>query len=232
MKKILVVDDEMAIRQLITYNLQHAGYQVEEAADGQLALSKAATGEFDFVVLDLMLPKLDGIEVTKRLREQNIEVPILILTAKHEEADKIIGLELGADDYMTKPFSPRELLARVKAILRRSESMATTKATVVYFGDVSWELDRHHLVKNGSDLNLTKKEYELLKFLVANRQKVVTRDQIMTNVWQTQEAVISRMVDIQISHLRDKIEPDPKQPQFLLTVRGYGYRLEVSHIEK
>lgn len=232
MKKILVVDDEMAIRQLITYNLQHAGYQVEEAADGQLALSKAATGEFDFVVLDLMLPKLDGIEVTKRLREQNIEVPILILTAKHEEADKIIGLELGADDYMTKPFSPRELLARVKAILRRSESTATAKATVVYFGDVSWELDRHHLVKNGSDLNLTKKEYELLKFLVANRQKVVTRDQIMTNVWQTQEAVISRMVDIQISHLRDKIEPDPKQPQFLLTVRGYGYRLEVSHIEK
>lgn len=232
MKKILVVDDEMAIRQLITYNLQHAGYQVEEAADGQLALSKAATGEFDFVVLDLMLPKLDGIEVTKRLREQNIEVPILILTAKHEEADKIIGLELGADDYMTKPFSPRELLARVKAILRRSESTATTKATVVYFGDVSWELDRHHLVKNGSDLNLTKKEYELLKFLVANRQKVVTRDQIMTNVWQTQEAVISRMIDIQISHLRDKIEPDPKQPQFLLTVRGYGYRLEVSHIEK
>lgn len=232
MKKILVVDDEAAIRQLITYNLQQVGYEVDEAADGQTAMDKAATGKFDFVVLDLMLPKLDGIEVTKRLRKQNIKVPILILTAKHEEADKIIGLELGADDYMTKPFNPRELLARIKAILRRSESTSEIKVTTVYFDKVSWEVDRHHLIKDGVDLNLTKKEYELLRFLVANRQKVVTREQIMTNVWQTQEAVVSRMVDIQISHLRDKIEPDPKQPQFLLTVRGYGYRLEVSHIEK
>ncbi|WP_125606264.1 response regulator transcription factor [Lapidilactobacillus bayanensis] len=232
MRKILVVDDEAAIRQLITYNLQKAGYEVDEAADGQTALDKATTGSFDFIILDLMLPELDGLDVTKRLRKQDITTPILILTAKHDEADKIIGLELGADDYMTKPFSPRELLARVKAIRRRSEPVATIKATTVYFDKVSWEVDRHHLVRNGQNLNLTKKEYELLTYLVANQNKVVTREQIMAHVWQTQEAVMSRMVDIQISHLRDKIEADPKQSRFLLTVRGYGYRLGVSHIEK
>lgn len=233
MAKILVVDDEAPIRQLITYNLEQAGYVVDEAADGVVALEKAHSNAFDLIVLDLMLPKLNGIEVTRKLRKEDIKTPILILTAKHDEVDKIVGLEIGADDYMTKPFSPRELVARIKAIRRRSQITTNeTKATTVYFGDVSWEVARHHLVHHNQALSLTKKEYELLKFLVDQRQKVVTREQIMMAVWQTQEAVVSRMVDIQVSHLRDKIEPDPKHPQYLLTVRGYGYRLEVSQIEK
>jgi two-component system alkaline phosphatase synthesis response regulator PhoP len=230
MPRILVVDDEPSIRQLITYNLQQAHYDVVTAADGECALNLALHQEFDCIVLDLMLPKIDGIEVTKCLRRASVQTPLIMLTAKQEEADKIIGLELGADDYMTKPFSPRELLARIKVLGRRGKLKAPVhqaqEAAIIYFGPVSWRRDQHHLHRGEQSLALTKKEYELLSFLVDQRGKVVTREQIMENVWQTQEAVMSRMVDIQISHLRDKIEIDPKNPQFLQTVRGFGYRLD------
>ncbi|MFD1464871.1 response regulator transcription factor [Lapidilactobacillus mulanensis] len=234
MARILVVDDEPTIRQLITYNLQQAHYAVTEAADGAQALELALNQDFNCIVLDLMLPKIDGIEVTKRLRSADVQTPIIMLTAKQEEADKIIGLELGADDYMTKPFSPRELLARIKVIGRRGKLKTATAdfPQTVHFGPVSWQLDQHHLVNGEATLSLTKKEYELLKYLVENVGKIVSREQIMASVWQTQESVMSRMVDIQISHLRDKIEPDPKEAQFLQTVRGFGYRLEVSENEK
>ncbi|WP_261806412.1 response regulator transcription factor [Lapidilactobacillus luobeiensis] len=233
MAKILVVDDEVAIQQLISYNLEQVGYQVQTAGDGEDAYRIAIDSDFDCIVLDLMLPKLDGIEVTKRLRQAEVTTPIIMLTARHEEADKIIGLELGADDYMTKPFSPRELVARIKAIQRRV-SVATTpaKSTQVTFATTTWHWADSYVTRAGERLHLTRKEFELLTYLVKHHGKVISREQIMTNVWQTHEAIMSRMVDMQISHLRDKIEPDPKHPQFLLTVRGFGYRLEVTTIEE
>ncbi|MFC6315726.1 response regulator transcription factor [Lapidilactobacillus achengensis] len=232
MVKILVVDDEVAIQQLISYNLEQVGYQVATAGDGASAYQLAVAEEFDCIVLDLMLPKMDGIEVTKRLRQAEVQTPIIMLTARHEEADKIIGLELGADDYMTKPFSPRELLARIKAIRRRVQvTTAPLTGDEVVFAETTWQTGESFVIRAGERLHLTRKEFELLTYLVQHRGKVISRQQIMTNVWQTHEAIMSRMVDMQISHLRDKIEPDPKHPTFLLTVRGFGYRLEVTKVE-
>ncbi|WP_164508076.1 response regulator transcription factor [Lapidilactobacillus wuchangensis] len=233
MEKILVVDDEAAIRDLIQYNLTAAGFAVTTANDGLAACQLAEAEAFDCIVLDLMLPKRSGVEVTKYLRQQEIMTPIIMLTARHEEADKIIGLELGADDYMTKPFSPRELVARIKAIRRRVQEPTTTpKNARVTFGEISWQMNETFLRQAGRELPLTRKEFELLTFLVHNRQKVISRQQIILEVWQSHEPIMSRMVDMQVSHLRDKIEPDPKHPQFLLTARGFGYRLEVSSYEK
>lgn len=235
MEKILVVDDEAAIRDLIQYNLTAAGFAVTTANDGLVACQLAESEAFACIVLDLMLPKRSGVEVTKYLRQREIMTPIIMLTARHEEADKIIGLELGADDYMTKPFSPRELIARIKAIRRRvqeSPSTSTSQSARVTFGAISWQMNETFLRQEGRELPLTRKEFELLTFLVHNRQKVISRQQIILEVWQSHEPIMSRMVDMQVSHLRDKIEPDPKHPQFLLTARGFGYRLEVSSYEK
>lgn len=233
MERILVVDDEAAIRELIKYNLELAGYDVVVAADGVIACELAAQQSFACIVLDLMLPRRSGVEVTKYLRQAEIMTPIIMLTARHEEADKIIGLELGADDYMTKPFSPRELIARIKAIRRRVQAPATSaRQVVVTFGATQWHVGESFLRRAEQELPLTRKEFELLAFLVQHRQKVISRQQIIAEVWQSHEPIMSRMVDMQISHLRDKIEPDPKHPRFLLTARGFGYRLEVTSYEK
>ncbi|MCH4056622.1 response regulator transcription factor [Lapidilactobacillus gannanensis] len=233
MEKILVVDDEAAIRDLIQYNLETAGFAVTTADNGVTACQLAENETFACIVLDLMLPKRSGVEVTKYLRLREIMTPIIMLTARHEEADKIIGLELGADDYMTKPFSPRELVARIKAIRRRVQEPPTLAKNVqVTFGPITWQMNETFLRQGKRELPLTRKEFELLTFLVQNRQKVISRQQIILEVWQSHEPIMSRMVDMQVSHLRDKIEPDPKHPQFLLTARGFGYRLEVSSYEK
>lgn len=233
MKKILVVDDEMAIVTLLKYNLKNAGYEVAIAMDGQSALKQALTNNYDFILLDLMLPKMDGLEVTKRLRQEKIKTPIMILTAKGEEYDKVIGLELGADDYLTKPFSPRDVLARIKAITRRTEDEQSNEGEnweqqrdIYRFPDFTVDLTDYSVEKKGEKVNLTPKEFELLAYFVKRPQRVLSRDKLLNGVWGYDYVGQTRMVDMHVSHLREKIERDPKDPQYIQTVRGFGYRFE------
>ncbi|MDY7214120.1 two-component system response regulator PhoP [Bacillus subtilis] len=232
-KKILVVDDEESIVTLLQYNLERSGYDVITASDGEEALKKAETEKPDLIVLDVMLPKLDGIEVCKQLRQQKLMFPILMLTAKDEEFDKVLGLELGADDYMTKPFSPREVNARVKAILRRSE-MATPSSEMkndemegqIVIGDLKILPDHYEAYFKESQLELTPKEFELLLYLGRHKGRVLTRDLLLSAVWNYDFAGDTRIVDVHISHLRDKIENNTKKPIYIKTIRGLGYKLE------
>lgn len=230
-KKILVVDDEPSIVTLLQYNLQQAGYTVVTAMDGEEGKRLVETEIPDFIILDLMLPKLDGIEVCKQLRQNRIETPILMLTAKDDEFDKVLGLELGADDYMTKPFSPREVVARVKAILRRSQgqaemSQSKQEETDIKIGDLQIFPERYEAFFDGKQLEITPKEFELLLYLGKNKGRVLTRDQLLRAVWNYDFAGDTRIVDVHISHVREKIERDTKKPAYIKTVRGLGYKLE------
>lgn len=220
-KKILCVDDEPAILELIEYNLESNGYDVETATDGQKALDQLEQGNFDLVLLDQMLPKVDGIHVLKRLRSRSDTTPVIFLTAVDTEENKIDGLISGADDYVTKPFSVKELLARIEVVLRRTQKSSDNQMT--------FELNKSlkSLKMDGKEISLTRKEYELLEFLIKNKGIVVSRDQIFDNVWGINSNSQIRMVDIQISHLRDKIESETKDPQIIKTVHGFGYILEV-----
>lgn len=224
-KKILVVEDEPSIVTLLQFNLEQAGFEVIVAMDGKEALERATTDNPQLIILDLMLPQLDGLEVCKRLRSQNNMVPILMLTAKDDELDKILGLELGADDYLTKPFSPREVVARVKAILRRAEqtaqSMPETDEIVV--GELVIRPDDYEVYYRGRAVELTPKEFELLAHLARNKGRVLTREQLLNAVWDYDFVGDTRIVDVHISHLRDKIKPT-----YIKTVRGLGYKLEDS----
>ena len=233
MKKVLVVDDEVAIVTLLEYNLKKDGYEVETANDGKTAYQKALVNNYDFILLDLMLPEMDGMEVTKKLRQEKIETPILMLTAKDDEYDKIIGLELGADDYLTKPFSPREILARLKAIGRRTQSMLPNtpinenKAKEIYeFADFTIDLTNYTVTKDAKQVNLTPKEFELLAYFVKRTNRVLSREKLLNGVWGFDYVGQTRMVDMHVSHLREKIEPDPKKPKYIETVRGFGYRFK------
>ncbi|UOE54653.1 response regulator transcription factor [Bacillus sp. CMF12] len=231
-KKILVVDDEQSIVTLLQYNLQQAGYEVITAMDGQEGKDLAISEKPDLIVLDLMLPKLDGIEVCKQLRQQKIATPILMLTAKDDEFDKVLGLELGADDYMTKPFSPREVVARVKAILRRTQFVPETAEEKTEDGDSfrigGLKIFPQHYEAYFEDelLELTPKEFELLLYLAKNKSRVLTRDQLLSAVWNYDFAGDTRIVDVHISHLREKIETNTKKPVYIKTIRGLGYKLE------
>ncbi|MDQ0220088.1 response regulator transcription factor [Peribacillus cavernae] len=233
-KKILVVDDEKSILTLLQYNLEQAGFSVVTAMDGEEGKNLAIEKNPDLIVLDLMLPKLDGIEVCKQLRQQKIMVPILMLTAKDDEFDKVLGLELGADDYMTKPFSPREVVARIKAILRRSQIQAELKESggadeegeLLKFGGLRIYPDRYEAYFDGDLLELTPKEFELLLYLAKHKGRVLTRDQLLSAVWNYDFAGDTRIVDVHISHLREKIEHNTKKPLYIKTIRGLGYKLE------
>lgn len=231
-KKILVVDDEQSIVTLLQYNLEQAGFSVLTASDGEEGLRLASLETPDLLVLDLMLPKLDGIEVCKRLRQQKVMVPILMLTAKDDEFDKVLGLELGADDYMTKPFSPREVVARVKAILRRMEIQAPVKEDketdeeLIKLSGLEIFPERYEAYFESSLLELTPKEFELLLYLARYKGKVLTRDQLLSAVWNYDFAGDTRIVDVHISHLREKIEHDTRKPLYIKTIRGLGYKLE------
>ncbi len=233
-KKVLVVEDEQSIITLLTYNLEQAGYQVIKAMDGETGKKMAITETPDVIILDLMLPKLDGIEVCKLLRQNKIMTPILMLTAKDEEFDKVLGLELGADDYMTKPFSPREVVARVKALLRRAgmgssgpdASMEKQEAGIIKIGDLQIYPDRYEAYMKEILLELTPKEFELLEYLARNKSRVLTRDQLLNVIWNYDFAGDTRIVDVHISHLREKIERETKKPVYIKTVRGLGYKLE------
>lgn len=229
-QKVLVVDDEPSIVKLVQFNLEKEGFAVEVASDGPSALAKVEKGLFDLIVLDLMLPQMDGLEVCKEIRKKNSHLPILMLTAKNEEFDKVLGLELGADDYMTKPFSPRELVARVKAILRRMgalrEQGIQEDRKYLRVGELEMDTEGYEVRKNGDPVELTPKEFELLIHLASHRGKVLSRDQLLNAVWDYDYIGDTRIVDVHVSHLREKVEEDSRNPIYIKTVRGIGYKFE------
>jgi DNA-binding response OmpR family regulator len=222
-KTVLVVDDEPTLVATLRYNLEREGYRVLTAADGEAALAAARTERPDLVVLDLMLPVMDGLEVCRVLRNE-MRAPILMLTARSEEVDKVVGLELGADDYVTKPFGMRELLARVRALLRRVDSQPDNESLVS--DDIEIDLKRHEVVRAGKRLDLKPKELDLLLFFVRNKGRAFTREQLLRDVWGYDFLGDSRTVDVHIRWLRQKIEAEPADPTRLITVRGVGYRFE------
>lgn len=220
---ILVVDDEERITDFVKWYLEAEGYGVEVAHDGLEALTRLEAQEFDLMVLDLMLPRLDGLEVCRRVRKRSM-LPILMLTAKDAEADRILGFELGADDYLTKPFSPRELVLRVNAILRRIARPSPTEAgEVLQFGDLVIDVTRHEVTIQGRAIALTAMEFQLLKLMASHPGRVFTREELISRLWESHYGEL-RIVDVHICNLREKIEPNPSQPAFILTVWGVGYK--------
>lgn len=229
--KILVVDDEQSIMNIIAYNLKKEGYEVVCAEDGEMALDVFNKENPNLVILDIMMPKIDGYGVCKKIRETS-PVPIIMLTARSDEVDKVLGLEIGADDYVTKPFSNRELLARVKAHLRRldaikeigkGESSKNISENAGKFGDLIIDFDRYEVYKRNEAIGLTLREFELLKFLALKQPQIFTREQLLSQVWGYEYFGDVRAVDVTIRRLREKIEDDPSKPKFIITKRGIGY---------
>jgi DNA-binding response OmpR family regulator len=223
-KKILVVDDEPTLVATLKYNLERESFQVYEASDGARALEIANTSHPDLIILDLMLPGLSGLEVCRVLRKET-SVPILMLTAKDSEVDKVVGLELGADDYVTKPFGMQELLARVRALLRRAAAAEPARDSVDA-GDLHVDVARREAFRDGKPLPLKPKEYDLLLYFIRHPGRAFTREQLLNDIWEYDFAGDTRTVDVHIRWLRQKIEPEPGAPTRLITVRGTGYRFE------
>jgi DNA-binding response OmpR family regulator len=231
-EKILIVEDEPALRETLSYNLIRQGYQIETAADGEAAIKTALETKPDLIILDIMLPLLDGFEVTRILRRE-MNTPILILTARDDEIDRVIGLEMGADDYLTKPFSMREFLARVKAQLRRVrmvreefDSEIGSSKEILHFGNLTFDITRREIMLDEQPMALKPREFDLLLFLARHRGQVLTRELILERVWGWAFSGGSRTVDVHIRWLREKIEIDPTNPARIVTVRGIGYRFE------
>jgi DNA-binding response OmpR family regulator len=229
--RILLVDDEQSIQTLLSYPLRRDGYDVVQATDGREALERFDEQQFDLVVLDVMLPRLDGLEVCRRLRSRS-SVPIIMLTAKSEEIDKVVGLELGADDYITKPFSLREFSSRIRAALRRAEMSGSAEPggedKPLLVGDLRIDFLKRIARVRGSDAGLTFVEFEILSTLARSPGRVFTRDMLLTGIWGDSAYRDRRTIDVHIRHLREKIELDPKDPEYLFTVRGVGYRFRDS----
>jgi two-component system alkaline phosphatase synthesis response regulator PhoP len=225
---ILVVDDEEPIQELLRFNLEKEGYLVCVAKDGQEALKHVKNDQPDLIVLDLMLPGMDGLEVCRKLRSNPKfqQIPIIMLTAKGEEIDKVLGLELGADDYMTKPFSPRELLARIKARLRRPNSQEEADARIIIRGELRVDVTGFRVHVRGEETELTPKEFELLRVLAAHPGKVYSRDELLERIWGYEYDGDTRTVDVHVRHLRLKVERDPSNPEYIETLRGIGYRFK------
>jgi len=226
-KKILIVDDEEHILELIKFNLEKNGFEVVTLDNGESAIGFLKENSVDLVVLDLMLPGMDGLEVCKNLRRiDGLEkLPIIMLTARGEETDRILGLELGADDYLTKPFSVRELIARIKAVLRRSDDKQAIKSKTLKIKDIVLDTDKHEVTMNGIQVELTLKEFELLKILIENRGKVLTRNLLLDEVWGYDYFGETRTVDVHIRHLRKKIGDD-ESGEYIETIRGVGYKMK------
>lgn len=224
--KILVVDDEPSIGEVVSLYLQQAGYRVTVVRDGQAALNAMARERPDLVVLDLMLPKVDGLEITRRLRAEG-DTPIIMLTARREEIDRIVGLEMGADDYVVKPFSPRELVSRVKAVLRRVQTGPTeSRQGAVEFGNVLIDPNTRQVLVDGDEVSLTVKEFDLLWALATHPRQVFNRDQLLDLVWGVTEYVDPSTVTVHVRRLREKIEADPSNPRHIQTIWGVGYRFD------
>ncbi len=222
-KKVLLVDDEKTLVKALKFNLEKEGFLVEEAFNGEEALDKAFKVNPDIIILDLMLPGLDGFEVCREVRKKE-EIPIIMLTAKGEDIDKVLGLELGADDYITKPFNPRELVARMKAILRRSVTRDEGLRKQIQIGALQIDLLQHRVRLGEREIDLTAKEFALLSFLASNAGRVYSREQLLEQIWGYNYYGDARTVDVHIRHLREKIEEDPSNPQLIITVWGTGYK--------
>ena len=220
---ILIIEDEPNMIAGLRDNFEYEGYKVLSAGNGVEGLERALTDSPDLVLLDVMMPRMSGLEVCKQLKAKRPDVPIIMLTARGQELDKVVGLELGADDYVTKPFSIRELLARVKAVLRRSQAVAK-QISACAFGDVEVDLRRCRVMRRGLAVELSSTEFELLKYFIAHPGEVIARERLLKDVWGYGAAPSTRTVDTHIVHLRQKLESDPEQPQFFLTVHGIGYR--------
>ena len=223
---VLIIEDEQAIVDILKFNFKKEGYKVLEAMDGQTGLELALTQNPDLILLDVMLPKMDGFEVCKKIREKS-SVPVIMLTAREEEVDKVLGLELGADDYMTKPFSIRELTARVKANLRRTSidkaQVAEDNASLISSGDLTINVERYEVSKHGKVIDITLREFELLKFLATQPERIFSRENLLENVWGYEYYGDVRTVDVTVRRLREKIEDDPGMPRYIITKRGVGY---------
>ncbi|MCG7212888.1 response regulator transcription factor [Paenibacillus mucilaginosus] len=225
-KKILVVDDEPSISMLIEFNLKLVGYEVHCVYDGEAVFGAIQHFRPDLIVLDLMLPKMDGIQVCRKLRSQNNLVPIIMLTAMQDLSDKIAGLDNGADDYMTKPFSPQELISRIQAIIRRIQTLpSSSENTPLTIGQIVVQPDQREVKVKGQNIDLTPKEFDLLLFLCKHRGKVLSRQQLLHGVWDYHFLGDTRIVDVHISHLRDKIETNARNPEYIVTIRNVGYKL-------
>ena len=222
--RILLVEDEPGLVLTVSDLLATEGYEVETAADGEAGMAKAAKKNFDVVILDVMLPKKNGFEVCRDLRQQGIDVAILMLTARTQVVDRVRGLKLGADDYLTKPFDPGELLARVQALLRRVQKENRIPVKSFQFGDVEVDFERARLLKSGRPVSMAGKELQLLQYLIHHRGRVVPREEILQTVWEYASDVSSRTIDVHVAWLRQKLESNPQQPQYIHTIRGKGYR--------
>ncbi len=226
MTKVMVVEDEQSLREPLVYLLEKEGYEVLEASDGARALEFFKTEPIDLILLDIMMPGMSGNEVCRVIR-QTSNVPVIMLTAKDSEIDKVVGLEIGADDYVTKPYSTRELLARMKAVLRRNSEPTPVTDGLLEGGPVSMDVDRHLVFVNGQKVAMPLKEFELLELLLENRNRVLTRAQIIDRVWGSNYFGDTKTLDVHVKRIRSKIEDDPARPVHLVTVRGLGYKFEV-----
>ena len=224
--RILLVEDEPGLQLTLSDRLRGEGYVVDTAGDGQTGLDKAATGEFDLVLLDVNLPRKNGFDVLRDLRQRGLETPVIMLTARGQVVDTVVGLKLGADDYLSKPFEMMELLARIEARLRRRTTPpATTPVSEGYqFGDVRMDFRSAEVFRGDDTLELSAREYQLLRYMIEHRTEVISRDQLLNEVWGYNAMPSTRTVDVHVAWLRQKIEPNPRHPQFLLTVHGLGYR--------
>ena len=226
MNRLLIIEDEESIRMLLEDDFRLEGYEVSSVDNGLKGMEMASSASFDIILLDIMLPGLDGIEICKRLRKRNINTPIIMLTSKSHEIDRVVGLEIGADDYVTKPFSPRELQARVKAVLRRTNRNDSPAQKGTYnFGDLYIDVECYQVFKRDQEIRLTAMEFALLKFFLENNSKVLTRNEILKAVWENNVVVELRTVDTHIANLRKKLEDDPVNPKWILGIRGVGYRM-------
>ena len=223
MSRVLVVEDDPGILRSVADNLKFEKYDVVTAMDGETAYRLQQNQNLDLIVLDLMLPRLSGLELCRRLRAEGVQIPILMLTARSEEADRVLGLDFGADDYVTKPFSVAELMARIRAILRRT-TVAATLPTLLKFGQIEVDFKKYSARRRGRPIEMTRKEFDLLRFLVARQDTVVTRDEMLNKVWGFDSNPITRTVDNHVASLRAKLEADPSRPVFIQTVHGVGYK--------
>ena len=223
MTKVLVVEDDPGILRTVVDNLKFEQYEVVTAMDGETAYGLQRSQRPDLIVLDLMLPRMSGLELCRRLRTEDVQIPVLMLTARGEEADRVLGLDLGADDYVTKPFSVPELMARIRALLRRTSS-ASGLLTTLRFGEVEIDFRRYAALRLGTPVEMTRKEFALLRFLASREETVVSRDELLNKVWGFEAYPLTRTVDNHIASLRAKLEADPSRPVYIQTVHGVGYR--------
>lgn len=222
--RLLLIEDEPGLQLVLTDRLTAEGYQVEAAGDGEVGFARASGEPFDIIVLDVMLPKRDGLDVARSLRQQGVQTPILMLTAKGQVVDRVVGLKLGADDYLTKPFEMVELLARLEALLRRAPASAGVSLERYQFGDVAVDVRKAEVTRQGVPVDLSAKEFHLLRYFIEHRGATVSRDELLHQVWGYQNTPSTRTVDVHVAWLRQKLETNPRIPQFILTVHGLGYK--------